>query len=88
MNSQILNDNKNLVLSIIKKLVPENKIEVALMILDDEISFDSYFGKDSIEDYCKETLKPLFKNQKIGVAEMIAEINDHKTFNHLTKKYK
>jgi phospholipase C len=87
MNSQILNENKELVLKLIATLVPINKIETALMILDDENSFDNYFGKDTIEDYCKDTLKPLFKNQKFGIAEMVAEMNDHKTFNHLTKKY-
>lgn len=85
MTIQDLKNNRVQVLAEIAKYAPAEKTRCAMEIL--AMGVENTF-ESTIEGFVKEQLQPLFTIKvKTGIAEMIAEINDHKTFNLLTKQY-
>ena len=85
MTLQDLKNNRDQVLAEIAKYAPVEKTKCAMEIL--AMSVEDTF-ETTIEGFVYEQLYPLFSvKTKFGTAEMIAEINNHRTFNHLTKQY-
>lgn len=86
MTIQGLKENREAILKIIANYTTPERTKEAMEILADETSL-KYCFTQSVLIYANDTLSLYFGKQKVGIAEMISEINDHKTFNLLTKKY-
>ena len=85
MTLQDLKENREQILKIISNYTTRTK--EAMEVIADEDSL-KYSLTDDTLTYANDTLSRYFGKQKVGLAEMMSEANDHKTFDHITKKYK
>ena len=86
MTVQDLKENREAILKIIADYTTPERTKEAMEILADETSL-KYCFTENVLTYVNDTLSLYFGKQKVGIAEMISEINGNKTFNLLTKKY-
>ena len=86
MTLQDLKENRESILKIIANYTTTERTKEAMQILADEDSL-KYAFTDNVLTYTNDTLSRYFGKQKRGVAEILADLNDNKTFDLLTKKY-
>lgn len=86
MTVQDLKENREAILKIIANYTTTERTKEAMQILADEDSL-KYCFTDCVLTYTNDTLSRYFGKQKRGVAEILADLNENKTFDLLTKKY-
>ena len=87
MTIQNLKENRETILKIISTYTTTERTKEAMEILADEDSM-KYSFTENVITYANDTLSRYFGKQKVGIAEILSELNDNKNFDLLTKKYK
>jgi len=84
-----LKSNRAEIIATLTKEIGTENLKSAMNMLVQQAEFEEMFEENkTIEEEIKEiTSGDYFQNRKMKTADYIAELNDHKIFNHSTKNW-